>query len=62
MALKSTDEIRELLSKAHLDFELAVNRALNNYLPKIFRFCPFTEDFCTAKQCIECFILKEHKK
>ena len=62
MALESTGEIRVLLSKGHLDFELVVNKALNNYLPKIFHFCPLTEDLCKAKQCLECFILKEHKK
>ena len=60
--MESTGEIRVLLSKAHLDFELVVNKALNNYLPNILHFCPFTEDFCKAKQCLECFILKEHKK
>ena len=62
MALKSTDEIRELLSKAHLDFDLVVNKALNDYLPKIFHFYRFTEELCTSKQCIECSTFKEHRK
>ena len=62
MALKSTDEIKDLLSKAHLDFEVIVNKALNDYLPKIFHFCPFTEELCTSKQCLECSIFKEYRK
>ena len=51
---KSTLEIRELLEKANVDFESAVNQALNNYLPKIFQSCPFTEELCMKKQCMEC--------
>ena len=54
MTQKSTDEIRELFSDAQLDFESVMNKALNDYLPKIFHSCPFTEEVCTTKQCIEC--------
>ena len=56
MTQKTTNEIRELLSKAKLDFELVVNKALNDYLPKIFHNCPFTDEICTAKQCVECSV------
>jgi hypothetical protein len=59
MALKSTDEIRELLNNAKLDFESVVNLALNDYLPKIFNNCPFTNDVCTTKQCLECAVYKK---
>ncbi len=55
---KSTGEIRALLSKAELDFESVVNRALNDYLPKLFHICPFTEDVCSTKQCLECEVSK----
>jgi len=54
MTQKTTDEIRVLLSNAKLDFESVENRALNDYLPKIFCSCPFTEDICTTKQCLDC--------
>ena len=57
-AQKTTDEIRELLRNANLDFNTVVNEALNNYLPKIFHSCPFTEDICTTKQCLECAVSK----
>lgn len=56
MTQKTTDEIRALLSNAKLDFESVENRALNDYLPKIFQSCPFTEEPCTTKQCVECAI------
>jgi hypothetical protein len=56
--LKTTDEIRGILSNATLDFESVVNKALNNYLPKIFHSCPFTDEVCTTKQCIECTVFK----
>jgi len=59
MALKSTDEIRELLSDAKLDFESVMNRALNDYLSKIFISCPFTEEVCTTKQCLDCVVYKK---
>jgi hypothetical protein len=36
MTLKSTDEIRELLSNAKLDFVSVMNKALNDYLPRFF--------------------------
>ncbi len=51
---KTTSEIRALLTNAKLDFELIENIALNYYLPKIFLSCPFTDEVCTTKQCIEC--------
>jgi len=51
---KTTGEIRKLLGNANLDFELVENTALNDYLPKIFNSCPFTEEPCTAKQCVDC--------
>ena len=38
--LKSTTEIRELLKDAKLDFESVQNKALNEYLSKIFLTCP----------------------
>ncbi len=63
MTQKTTDEIRELLSNAELDFESVQNKALNNYLPKIFHNCPFTEEICIKKQCIECAVfIKTAKK
>ena len=55
---KTTSEIRMLLSHARLDFEAVENEALNYYLPKIFHSCPFTEDVCNEKQCVECEVLK----
>jgi hypothetical protein len=61
MIQKTTDEIRTLLCNAELDFELVENRALNDYLPKIFHSCPFTEELCTTKQCIECTVFNKHK-
>jgi hypothetical protein len=62
MTQKTTDEIRELLSNAELDFEVIENKALNEYLPRIFHSCPFTEEPCTTKQCIECEIFKNLAK
>ena len=51
---KSTLEIRALLENAHVNFESAINEALNDYLPKIFNSCPFTEELCTKNQCMDC--------
>ncbi len=62
MIKKTTDEIRVLLSNALLDFEAVQNDALNAYLPKIFHSCPFSEDVCTKKQCIECVVFKNSQK
>ena len=62
MTQKTTDEIRELLSNAKLDFEEVENKALNEYLPKIFLSCPFTEELCTTKQCVECPVFKSANK
>ena len=59
MTQKTTDEIRALLSNAQLDFEMVENKALNSYLPKIFHSCPFTEEICTTKQCLECAVFKK---
>ena len=49
MTPKTTSEIRALLNDAQLDFDSIENKALNEYLPQIFRICPFTEDICTTK-------------
>jgi hypothetical protein len=62
MTQKTTDEIRELLSNAELDFDSVQNKALNHYLPKIFLSCPFTEEICTTKQCLECSVFHKHHK
>lgn len=62
MTQKTTDEIRTLLRNAKLDFESVENRALNDYLPKIFHSCPFTEEICTTKQCQECVEFKKLRK
>jgi len=56
--LKTTSEIRTLLINADMDFESAENKALNDYLPKIFHSCPFTDEICTTKQCVECDVFK----
>lgn len=62
MTQKTTDEIRTLLINARIDFESVENKALNDYLPKIFQICPFTEDICTTKQCLECTVSKNSDK
>jgi hypothetical protein len=62
MIKKSTAEIRALLSDAALDFEAVQNEALNAYLRKIFQSCPFSEDICTKKQCMECAVFKDSLK
>jgi hypothetical protein len=62
MTQKTTGEIRELLSNAKLDFEEIENKALNEYLSKIFHSCPFTEELCTTKQCVECEIFTNTNK
>jgi hypothetical protein len=59
---KTTNEIRVLLTNAKLDFDSVVNKALNDYLSRIFHSCPFTEELCTAKQCIDCAVFKEPRK
>jgi hypothetical protein len=59
--LKTTEEIRALVTGAKLNFAVVENQALNNYLPKIFNTCPFTEEVCTGKQCIECAVSKSHE-
>ena len=51
---KTTKEIQTLLENANIDFDLAVNEALNAYLPRIMFSCPFTEEVCNKKQCIGC--------
>jgi hypothetical protein len=50
----STNEIQILLKSANMDLDLVVNKALNNYLSKIFLSCPFTDEICIKKQCIGC--------
>jgi hypothetical protein len=62
MARKSTDEIRTLLSNSKLDFDFVQNDALNYYLPRILQSCPFTEDICTEKKCLECTVYSELSK
>ena len=62
MTPKTTDEIRRLLSKANLDFESVENKALNDYLSKIFQSCPFTGDLCTTKQCMDCAVFVDSNK
>jgi hypothetical protein len=50
-----TKEIKEILTNAKIDYDIVVNKALNNYLPKIFLVCPFTDKYCLhEKQCIGC--------
>jgi len=51
---KSTREIQTLLRNANIDFDAFVNKALNDYLPKVFLSCPFTEELCLKKQCMDC--------
>jgi hypothetical protein len=46
---------------AKLDFESVKNRALNDYLPKIFQRCPFTEEICITKQSQECAVFNKQK-
>jgi len=62
MTPKTANEIRTLLNSVHLDFDQIMNKALNNYLPRLFHSCPFTEDVCTTKQCQECEIFKNQTK
>jgi len=60
---KTTNEIRALLANADLVFFDSVeNKALNKYLPRIFYNCPFTEDVCTGKQCVECEVFTNANK
>jgi hypothetical protein len=59
---KTTSEIRALLTNADKDFEEVENKALNDYLPRIFQSCPLTEDVCTTKQCVECEVFKRSAK
>jgi hypothetical protein len=58
---KSTREIQALLKKVNIDFDSAVNFALNDYIQKIFLICPFTEEICLKKQCLECDSSKMHQ-
>ena len=62
MIQKTTEEIKMLVYDAKLDFESVLNKALNNYLPKIFQSCPITEELCLRKQCFECSIFKDKYK
>lgn len=59
---KTTNEIRVLLTNAKLDFDSVVNKALNDYLSRIFHSCPFTEELCTSKQCVDCAVFVETHK
>jgi long-subunit acyl-CoA synthetase (AMP-forming) len=60
MTQKTTDEIRTILNNAKLDFVSVENKALNDYLPKIFHSCPFTEEICTTKQCVDCAVFTNY--
>jgi hypothetical protein len=62
MTQKTTSEIKALLKNAQLDFDSITNKALNEYLPKIFHSCPFTEDVCTTRQCFDCSVFKRLTK
>ena len=62
MMQKTTDEIRALLRNAKLDFEEIENKALNNYLPKIFQSCPFTENICTKERCTKCAVFLDNAR
>jgi len=46
---------------AKLDFESVENRALNDYLPKIFHSCPFTEEICTTGYCVPVSVTSQLK-
>ena len=58
MTQKTTSKIRTDLQNTNLYFDSEENRALKDYLSKIFHSCPFTKEVCTTKQCIECTIYK----
>jgi hypothetical protein len=58
---RSTEEIKELLVKAKINFDWAVNQALNAYLPKLIFSCPFTEQPCSSQQCIGCEEAKQNE-
>jgi hypothetical protein len=62
MTQKTTLEIRTLLSGANLNFESVENKALNDYLPKIFHICPFKDEVCSETQCVKCATFKMIKK
>ena len=59
---KTTGEIRALLKRSMIDFEEVENKALNNYLSKIFHICPFSDDICTTIQCLDCTVFKNANK
>ena len=59
---KTTSEIRALIINADIDFETVENKALNDYLPRIFHSCPITEEICTKKQCVECEVFQKSTK
>jgi hypothetical protein len=59
---KTTSEIRVLLINADIDFESVENKALNYYLPKIFHMCPFSDEPCTTKQCVDCEVFQKLHK
>jgi len=58
---KTTSEIRALIN-ADIDFDAVENKALNDYLPKIFQSCPFTEEVCATNQCVECEVFNKSLK
>ncbi len=59
---KSTAEIARLIAESKMDFKEVVNKALNEFLPKIFTMCPYTEEPCTRRQCVDCATFKAREK
>lgn len=58
---KTTSEIRSIIKNANMDFDAIVNSALNEYLPKLFLSCPFTDELCIQqRQCIGCSSAQSH--
>jgi hypothetical protein len=62
MIRKTTEEIRQLISNAELDFETVENEALNAYLPRIFQSCPISGDVCKGLQCMTCQVFRSSLK
>ena len=61
-APKNTEEIREIVATAKLDFETIENEALNAYLSRIFHLCPLSEDICMKERCMDCAVFKKSTK
>lgn len=55
METLQTEDIKQILKNHNYDYETIVNKALNDYMSKIFLICPFTDKLCLHnKQCIGC--------